>query len=255
MPRIDETTIASVLDAYLPERERLIELLGTLDDEQWAAPTECPAYSVQGIATHILGDDLSLLSRQRDGAVEGLVLIAESMPGADFRELLDGFNDQWVESARFFSPALLVDLLDVVGRWTHRFYCDVDPMQPGEAVQLFGVAFGDSSPYWHAIAREYLERWSHHSQIRRAIGLGSLAESPFLEIGHDIISTVAGAPSGDRGRSREGDDTWTIGPLVLGTRQQAADILTLAHDASVVSTLVEGPSALVSQFASRVGRR
>jgi hypothetical protein len=30
---------------------------------------------------------------------------------------------------------------------------------------MFGVPFGESSPFWHAIAREYLERWAHHSQI------------------------------------------------------------------------------------------
>ena len=87
MPRIDDTTIPTVLDVYLPERVRLIELLGTLNAEQWSSPTECPAYSVKGIATHILGDDLSLLSRQRDGAVQGLVLIAERRCSATLRRI------------------------------------------------------------------------------------------------------------------------------------------------------------------------
>jgi hypothetical protein len=32
MPRVDDTTISSVLDVYLPERARLIELLAGLDD-------------------------------------------------------------------------------------------------------------------------------------------------------------------------------------------------------------------------------
>src|SRR5690606_21610627 len=116
-----------------------------------------------------LGDDLSLLSRQRDGAVQGLVLMAERMPGADFRALLDGFNDQWVEATRFLSPPLLLHLLDLAGQWTHRYYCEIDPNAPGEPVPLFGAPFGQSSPFWHAIAREYLERWAHHSQIRRAL--------------------------------------------------------------------------------------
>jgi uncharacterized protein (TIGR03083 family) len=256
MAQIDGSSISSVLDVYLPERALLIELLGSLDGEQWELPTECPAYSVKGIASHILGDDLSLLSRQRDGAVQGLVLIAERMPGADFRELLDGFNDQWVEAARFLSPALLLELLDLAGRWTHRYYCDVDPNAPGEPVPLFGVALGDSSPFWHAIAREYLERWAHHSQIRRALGLGSLADSPFLDIGHEIIATVAGAPTGDDEIDVAGADrTWAIGPLVLGARQQTADILTLGHRAAEVAALVRGPGDLVDLFAARIGRR
>ena len=141
MPRIDHATISTVLDAYGPERARLIQLLATLDDEQWAKPTECPAYSVKGIASHILGDDLSLLSRQRDGAAPGLVLMAERMPGTDFRALLDGFNDQWVDATGFLSPALLLQLLDLTGQWTHRYYCDVDPSAPGEPVPMFGVSF------------------------------------------------------------------------------------------------------------------
>jgi hypothetical protein len=211
---------------------------------------------VKGIAIHILGDDLSLLSRQRDRAVQGLVLMAERMPGADFRELLDGFNDQWVEAARFLSPALLLQLLDHAGHWTHRYYCNVDPNAPGEPVPLFGVAFGDSSPFWHAIAREYLERWAHHSQIRRALGLGSLSDSPFLDIGHAIIATVAGAPAVFGAVSADDIETpWTIGPIVLGARQQAADILTLGHSTAEVIALVEGPEDAVHAFAARVGRR
>jgi uncharacterized protein (TIGR03083 family) len=256
MPTIDHSTIATVLDVYPSERARLIDLLTTLDDEQWALPTECPAYTVKGIAAHILGDDLSLLSRQRDGAVQGLVLMAERMPGAGFRELLDGFNDQWVDATRFLSPRLLVEMLDLAGQWTHRYYCDIDPNTPGEPVPLFGVAFGDSSPFWHAIAREYLERWAHHSQIRRALGLGSLDDSPFLDIGHSIVATVAGAPTDDRVVSTDDTETpWTIGPIILGPRRQAADILTLTHTSDEVRALVEGPDDVVQLFALRVGRR
>jgi uncharacterized protein (TIGR03083 family) len=256
MPRIDGASISTVLDAYLPERARLIELLRSLDDGQWALPTECPAYSVKGIASHILGDDLSLLSRQRDSAVQGLVFMAERMPGADFRSLLNGFNDQWVEAARFLSPQLLLHLLELAGQWTERYYREVDPNAPGEPVGLFGVAFGQPSAMWQAIAREYLERFAHHSQIRRALGLASLADSPFLDVGHDIVATVAGAPTGERAIGPDDSETrWTIGPLILGARQQAADILTLGHTAAEVAALVEGPRDLVDQFAERVARR
>jgi uncharacterized protein (TIGR03083 family) len=254
MPNIDGATISTVLDVYPPERARLIQLLADLDDEQWACPTECPAYTVHGIASHILGDDLSLLSRQRDGAMPGLVLMAERTPGADFRALLDGFNDQWVEATRFLSPPLLLHLLDLAGQWTHGYYCDIDPDASGEPVPMFGVGFGDSSPVWHAIAREYLERWAHHSQIRRALGLGSLSEAPFLETGHAIIATVAGAPKSEGTSAADDADSWRIGPIVLGDRSQAADILTFGHSAQEVAALADGPPALVSEFAARVGR-
>ena len=130
----------------------------------------------------------------------------------------------------------------------------VDPEEPGEPVPLFG--FLPDAPMWQAIAREYLERWAHHSQIRRALGLGSFADAPFLEVGHAIVATVAGAnPADGAVPEDEPDRSWSIGPIVLGPRQQAADLLTLAHDAGEVAALVTGPDDVVEQFALRVGRR
>jgi uncharacterized protein (TIGR03083 family) len=252
MVRIDAGSIGVVTRVLDPERAALIALLRDLDGDGWARPTECPNYSVKGIASHILGDDLSLLSRQRDGAVQGLLLVAETMPGVDFRTLLNAFNDQWVHAAKFFSPALLIELLALAGDWTSRYYTEIDPNSPGEPVQLFGTPLGGTSPYWQAIAREYLERWAHHSQIRRALGMGSLADSPFLDVGVQVIATVAGAPAVAPGSE---DGVWSIGPVVLGSRQQTADVLTLAHAEDVVCALVDGPTELVKQFATRVARR
>ena len=45
------------------ERGRFLDLLRSLDPDDWKRETECPAYDVQGVAALILGDDLSLLVR------------------------------------------------------------------------------------------------------------------------------------------------------------------------------------------------
>jgi uncharacterized protein (TIGR03083 family) len=158
------------------ERALFLELLRGLDDAQWREPTECPAYEVKGVATHILGDDFSLLSRQRDAAENGLLRIWG--PGEDFRTVLDRFNDRWVETARFFSPALLVDLLEQTGQWTANWYDTTDPDALGEPVGFFGATSG--SPYWQIAAREYVERWVHHHQIRRALALPDLDTDEIL---------------------------------------------------------------------------
>lgn len=252
MDAIDATNLDPVLDAYGPERRQLLELLRGLDADDWDRATECPTYSIKGIASHILGDDLSLLSRQRDGATQGLILMAEDMPGADFRGLLDGFNDQWVHSARFFSPSMLIELLAVSGEWTETYYRSVDAEAPGEPVPLFNPSFDGGSPFWQAIAREYLERWAHHSQIRRALGLGSLAEPALFEVGLQIVATATAAPPVPPAEA-EGD--WAIGPIILGPRAQAADILTLAHSSVEVAALLSGPADLVAELADRTGRR
>jgi uncharacterized protein (TIGR03083 family) len=248
---LDVSSISTVLDVYRPERACLVGFLERLDQEEWNRPTECPAYSVKGIATHVLGDDLSLLSRQRDGSVQGLVLMAEQLPRASFRELLNGFNDQWVSAARFFSRELLLELLRLSGEWTARYYENIDPERPGEPVPLFGASLDGQSPFWHAMAREYLERWIHHSQIRRALQVPSLSERQFLEPGVEVCAAIAGA---EPGVPAEPKGMWSIGPLVLGDAQQTADILTRAHPVEVVRQLIDGPNDFAHRFAEVVGR-
>jgi hypothetical protein len=214
-------------------------------------PTECPAYSVKGIAAHVLGDDLSLLSRQRDGAESGVALLAREMPGSDFRDRLDTFNDRWVATTEFLSNALLVELLRLTGEWTAAYYERVDSEAPGEAVALFGVKHGATSPFWQAIAREYLERWIHHSQIRRALSSSSVAELHLLTPGVEVAAAIArmepAIPSAPGG-------AWGLGPLVLGPAGQTADILTRGCTTEEVRARVQGPLESVELLAMWVGR-
>lgn len=95
-------------------------------------------------------------------------------PGLSFRELLDGFNEQWVTTAAFFSERIVLDLLALSGHWTEDFYRSVDPEGPGEPVGFFGSQV-QPSPWWQVAAREYAERWIHQSQIRRALELSAVA--------------------------------------------------------------------------------
>jgi uncharacterized protein (TIGR03083 family) len=161
-----------------PERRAFLDLLADIENEEWDAPTECPAWTVKGLALHVLGDDLSLLSRQRDAATDSLTLFARTRPGLDFRQLLDGFNEQWVEATTFLSTSLMLELLRLAGEWTGSFYRSVDLERPGEPVGFLGGS--GPSPYWQAIAREYVERWVHQHQIRRALGRPDLGPE-FLE--------------------------------------------------------------------------
>ena len=245
------SSISLVLAAYRPERAALLNLLRGLDADDWARATECPAYTVKGVATHVLGDDLSLLSRQRDGALDGLSQLAPELPGADFRTLLNTFNDRWVATASFLSTAMVTELLRLTGDWTATYYDSVDPGAPGEPVGIFGAKRGSSSPSWHAIAREYLERWVHHSQIRRALGLGSLADRQFLEVGIEVIAAIGRVEPGIPPH-QEGD--WAVGVVVLGPAQQAADVLTRRHTAAEVEQLVTGPPRGVSMLSALAAR-
>jgi uncharacterized protein (TIGR03083 family) len=156
-----------------PERAALLELLRAASADDWERPTECPAWNVKGIALHILGDDLSLLTRQRDASTDSLTLFAADHPGVRFRALLDGFNEQWVTAAHFLSTELLIELLRLVGEWSESFYREVGlETISREPVGLFAET--EPSPYWQVIGREYVERFVHQSQIRRAVGAAEL---------------------------------------------------------------------------------
>lgn len=239
--------MVDVTSMLRPERAALVELLRSLEPDDWDRPTECPAYSVKGVATHVLGDDLSLLSRQRDQATNGLLLVAEEVAGADFPTILDLFNDTWVSTARFFSAAVLVDLLLVVGDRTAEFYESVDLEAPCEPVFFFGST-GEPSPYWQAIAREFVERWVHHSQIRRALGQASLANEQFVRTGVDVVAAAA------RVEAMQDEGQWSIGTVVIGSTQQTADVLTRGHTADEIRHLVTGPEDAVELAAVTFGQ-
>jgi hypothetical protein len=171
------------------------------------------------------------------------------MPGADFRTLLDAFNDRWVATARFLSGAVVIELLRAAGDWTADFYEHVDLESPCEPVGFFAmVGPPGMSPYWQAIAREFVERWVHHSQIRRALGLRALAEERFVRTGVDVVAAAAGVePRFDGAR-------WSLGEVVLGDSQQAADLLTRRYTAAEIPPLVDGPAEGVALVAGAFGR-
>jgi len=185
VPRLDVTA------SLRPERAHLLALLGELSADEWARPTECPAWTVKGVALHILGDDLSLLARQRDATpTQGLVLFAESHPGLTFTQLLDGFNEQWVTASTFLSPELLIALLILVGDWSDDFYRNVGlDTVSREPVGFFAQT--DPSPYWQVIAREYAERVIHQSQIRRAVGAPELDGEPVTWMARVVVHALA----------------------------------------------------------------
>lgn len=237
------------------ERDAFLDLLGDLSDQEWQLATECPEWTVKGVALHVLGDDLSLLARQRDGATDSLTLFAEGRPGLDVGDLLDGFNEQWVTAASFLGPQLVVELLGLTGTWTERFYgsCDLDAL--GEPVGWFGAT--GPSPMWQAIARELIERWVHHHQILRAVGrpplggpVADMAERIALAGGAYRLADL-GAAMGDEVEVRMGSRSWTLlriqdgWSLAEGPANAPRALLGIAPN-EVASLLTRGPNTAAS---------
>jgi hypothetical protein len=144
-----------VTHLFAPERASLIELLSSLAAGHWQAPTVCPGWSVKDVALHLLGDDIDLLSRRRDGAAPA---DTPSKP-VGFQELvasLDRLNQTWVEATCRISPRLLCELLAVTGEATSRYLASLDLFAVEEAVSWIRP---EPVPNWLEVARQYTERW------------------------------------------------------------------------------------------------
>ena len=136
-----------------------------LEPDDWQRPTPCPGWTVLGLCCHLLGDDLGLLSRQRDGyhgtpSPEG--------PGeAEFVAWLDDLQAQWVRAARRISPRLVTGLLDWTGPQVVEMLRRQDPRARTAKVSWAGTG---PVPVWLDQARELSEWWIHRQQLLQALG-------------------------------------------------------------------------------------
>jgi len=168
-----------VLDLFPPERQLLLELLSELTEEDWRKPTICAGWTVKDIALHLLGDDIGLLSRKRDG-FDYLTSLGNPAALDSWDELvkyINERNDVWVQATRRMSSRLLCKLLALTGEELHQYFASLDPSAIGDAVSWAGPA---PAPVWLDVAREYTERWVHQQHMRDAVNKPGLKEPRYF---------------------------------------------------------------------------
>ena len=151
-----------VVDLFPEILDHLLELLSSLREEEWMAPTVCAGWSVKDVALHLLGVEIGNLSTRRDRHHLGGTI-------DDWEQLVDylnRWNQDWVGVARRISAPLLVELLSFVGEKAYRYFQSLDPYELGGAVSWAGP---EPQPVWLDIAREYTERWHHQQHMRDAV--------------------------------------------------------------------------------------
>lgn len=167
--RISEAPVVDVRGPLTAQRRRLLDLLTSLSDAQWAAPTAAPAWSVKDMALHLLDVDLSWVARGRDRDQSGMIPMAASHE--EFVRGLAERNQRWVEGARPLSPQLITGLLRWSGEQLDDYLGTVDLTVPSS------VYWAGQVPLWFDLAREFTERWVHYRQIQEAA----------LPAGHDQL--------------------------------------------------------------------
>lgn len=150
---------------FLLERSRLLELLASLEQADWELATPCPAWTVRGLACHLLADDLGIVSRQRDGHFGARP--PEGSDEAAFIAWLDELTQAWVTAARVLSPRVIVDLLAWSGPQVAAVFAVQDPFAPESHVEWAG---SDAVANWLHQCRELSESWIHRQQLLDALG-------------------------------------------------------------------------------------
>ena len=170
------------------ERAALIELLEGLTPEDLSKPTVCAGWNVHDLTLHLLFTDMTYLSRVRDGFFGSRT--ADNGDLNDPAVLLAFINAQnqgWVDSARWMSPRLIVDLLRLTGDQLAEFRTTLDLSSPGGVVSWAGP---ERAPLWMDTAREYTEKWHHQQHIRDAVGKPGLLERHWC---HPVLDAFARA--------------------------------------------------------------
>ena len=147
------------------ERGRLLEELRAVAGAGWQKPTPCPGWSVHALCCHLVGDDVSLLSRHRDG-YHGTVPPA-GLDEQGFIGWLDDLQAEWVHAARRLSPRLIVELLQWAGP---QLAAVLSGQDAGARTARVSWAGPDPVPVWLDHVRELSEYWIHRQQLRQALG-------------------------------------------------------------------------------------
>ena len=151
-----------VVDLFPEILDQLLKLLMGLASEEWNKPTVCHGWSVKDVALHLLGGEIGNLSRRRDGHSVGISIDGWEQLVA----YINDWNQQWVQTTRRISSAILIDLLELTGGQMCDYFHSLDPYAMGGPVSWIGP---EPAPVWVDMAREYTERWHHQQHIREAV--------------------------------------------------------------------------------------
>ena len=150
---------------FLVERARLSELLASLDPADWDRASPCPGWTVLGLCSHLVGDDLGFLARHRDGYFG--TPAPDDASESEFVAWLDSLQDEWVRAARRLSPRIVADLLEWAGPQVAEAMRGEDPRARTAGVSWAGT---EPVPAWLNHARELSEYWIHRQQLLQAAG-------------------------------------------------------------------------------------
>ena len=142
----------------------LIDLLRSLEPEDWAKPTICPLWTVKDIAAHLLDTNMRAISAADNYSGKQPENINSYNDLVDY---LNELNAVWIRAMERVSPQQLIAMLETTGPQYHNILASREPYE----VARYAVSWAgeEQSENWFDIAREYTEKWHHQQQIRDAV--------------------------------------------------------------------------------------
>jgi len=173
---IHHVTPINVLHLFPLLDTHLVDLLRSLNEDDWQQPTIAKKWTVKDVAAHMLDGNLRTLSFIRDQYVGEKPGNIETY--SDLVTYLNKINAEWTTAARRLSPRVITDLLESTGKEYVSVLQALDPWEDA----VFSVAWAgeEISKNWFHIAREYTEKWIHHQQIRDALNKPGIMTREFF---------------------------------------------------------------------------
>jgi uncharacterized protein (TIGR03083 family) len=185
-----EPVVAGLRDVWAS----LDELLGGLDDADWATPTGLPGWDVQAVVAHIIGTEAMLLG--------------ESAPPVEIdtdvrthvRNDIARFNEAWVIALADETPAaVLARFRDHVARRLEALDATTE-----EAWETVGFTPAGQDTYGRFMRIRAFDCWMHEQDIRDAVGRPGGEDGPAAEQAIDEMAAALGYLVGKKGKAPEG---------------------------------------------------
>ncbi|CAM3974467.1 maleylpyruvate isomerase family mycothiol-dependent enzyme [Smaragdicoccus niigatensis] len=214
-----------IQEALIEQWNALATLLDSLSDEQWSQPSNLPGWTVQDIASHVIGTESFLLGETPPES--------PSERGEHIRNPVGEFNERWVSALRTRSPQEMRTIFrDVITRREAALRGMTADQWQAETPSPVG-----QTTYARFMRVRVFDCWMHEIDIRDALTLPGPSTGHRAQVAFREIPGSLGFAIGKRGKAPEGS---RIAIHLTGGLEQTINV-EVAGRAAVVESL-SGPA-------------
>lgn len=194
-----------VFTALEAQTDRLDEILGSLDPEQWAAPSLCPGWSVGDVVLH--------LAQTEEGVVATIEAKDPQIP-VEGASNIDEAMEQWIRAERGADPA------EIHARWNDARKRALDALRSADPNTPLSWAAAPLRPKTLATTR-LSEHWIHTMDVAEPLEIDNpdtddlehIAWLALRSIPYAFTRAGAGDPPAVRAElTTPSGERWTFGP-------------------------------------------